>query len=507
MKKTLLLAFSLFLASSTFAQLQNYTNAPDFVLETIAGDTFNLYKTLDSGKTVIIDVMATWCPPCWSWHEGEYFKDLYSAYGPDGTDELRMVMVEADSRTPESLLYVTANGGSAATTSLGDWVTGTTYPIINDDNFNALYDIAFFPTIYAVTPNRMVYEIGRFTDVAEYQNWHLNNPGLATNDADGIILEYTGQTNVCGSSVDATFQFQNHSLTTATEDFDVSVMSGGSVVAQTTITQDLAPYEIISINAGSLPAALTDGIESDITVMANLANDINQDNSQVDVTIGSPSAVSDSLTLNFTTDFYPVETSWTLRDGDGNVVLSENYTGVAAGGGANANRTFTYGFRPGSTDLSCYSMVILDSYGDGLFRTAATQPIPGVQLLTEANEEVFNIQFGGEVNNSFEEDYESPFAVAAETVVSTSTPLANGINAYPNPVQSGGVVVVSLDQLNTTGNVDARLFNALGQTIQTFASRSASSQMTFELPQGVSGVHFLELSAAEGSSVIRLSVQ
>ena len=507
MKKTLLLSLSLMLACSAFAQLENYSNAPDFNLATITGDTFNLYKTLDSGKTVIIDVMATWCPPCWSWHEGNYFKDLYSTYGPDGTDELRMLMVEADSRTPESLLYQAANGGSAATTSLGDWVTGIDYPIINDDNFNVLYDIAFYPTIYAITPNRMVYEIGRFTDQSVYQNWHLTNPGLATADANGKLIEYTGLTNICGEAANAEVRFQNHSTEMLTDDFMVTVTANGSMVAQQMVTQDFDPYEIAKIDIGALPAALTDATLTDITVTASVGSDIDATDNEVMATIGSAASVSDMFTLNFTTDFYPVETSWTLRDGAGDIVLSASYTGTAAGGGANANTLFTYTFNPANTDLSCYSFVVLDSYEDGMFRTAASQPNPGVELLDQNGDQVFLYEFGSEFNLSWEDSYEIPVAIAAETVSSTNDPIAEGVNAYPNPVAVGGVVVVTLDELNTTGTIDARLFNALGQTVHTFSPKAAGSQMTFELPTGVTGVHFLELSAAEGSSTIRLNVQ
>ncbi|MFK8055376.1 MAG: T9SS type A sorting domain-containing protein [Saprospiraceae bacterium] len=506
MKKTLLLSLSLLVACTAFAQLENYTNAPQFTGVTITGDNFDLYKTLDSGKTVIIDAMATWCPPCWSWHEGNYFKDLNAAYGPNGTDEIRMVMIEADSRTPESLLYTAANGGSAATTSLGDWVTGIDYAIINDDNFNTLYDIAFFPTIYAITPNRMVYEIGRFQDVSVYQDWHLNNPGLATADVNGKLLQYTGITNVCGESADAEVRFQNHSTEPLTEDFMLTVSANGAMVAQQMVTQDFDAYEIAKINIGALPAELTDATLTDITVTATVASDIDATDDELMATIGSAASTSDLFTLNFTTDFYPVETSWTLRDAAGDIVLSETYTGVAAGGGANANKLFTYTFNPASTDLSCYSFVVFDSYGDGMFRTAATQLNPGVELLDEDGNVVFVNEFGAEFGLTFEDDYSVPVALAAETVSSTTAPIANGLNVYPNPAQKNGTVVIELDQLNTSELISATLTNALGQTLHVYQPQAASSQLSFNLPQEVTGVVFLELNTNDASSIVRLMV-
>lgn len=40
------------------------TVAPDFTVTTTHGETFNLYETLDQGKTVVIDIFFVNCPPC-----------------------------------------------------------------------------------------------------------------------------------------------------------------------------------------------------------------------------------------------------------------------------------------------------------------------------------------------------------------------------------------------------------------------------------------------------------
>ena len=69
-------------------------------------------------------------------------------YGPDGTDELRIFYIEADDTTTDDDL----NGAGTATQ--GDWVTGTTYPII--DNGGSIFDEyagAYYPpsTRYART--------------------------------------------------------------------------------------------------------------------------------------------------------------------------------------------------------------------------------------------------------------------------------------------------------------------------------------------------------------------
>ena len=68
MKKLLLfVACSIFYCS--FAQLPDNSFGEDFTLTDINGDEFNLHSTLDEGKTVILDLFATWCGPCWSFAE------------------------------------------------------------------------------------------------------------------------------------------------------------------------------------------------------------------------------------------------------------------------------------------------------------------------------------------------------------------------------------------------------------------------------------------------------
>src|SRR5690554_2493296 len=117
MKKILLSIFAL-AAMSSYAQLPSGSTAPNFTATDLNGNTHNLYSYLESGKHVLLNVSATWCGPCWSYHNTHALADFYYAYGPMGSDEAMVLYVEGDSSTPVSALYGQGNN------TLGDWTVG-----------------------------------------------------------------------------------------------------------------------------------------------------------------------------------------------------------------------------------------------------------------------------------------------------------------------------------------------------------------------------------------------
>lgn len=53
------------LTSVVYANLNTGTKAPNFTLPTLDGKKITLSKNFaESGKVVILDIWATWCPPC-----------------------------------------------------------------------------------------------------------------------------------------------------------------------------------------------------------------------------------------------------------------------------------------------------------------------------------------------------------------------------------------------------------------------------------------------------------
>jgi hypothetical protein len=141
------------------AQLPNGSVAPDFTVTDLNGNSINLYTLLDQGKTVYLDMFATWCGPCWNYKNTGAFNTLWNTYGPPGTNEAFVMAIECDAATNVACLYGTSGcvGGTQ-----GNWVSGTDHPYVNDDNIGNLYNVGYYPTIYMVCPiGKTVWEVGQ----------------------------------------------------------------------------------------------------------------------------------------------------------------------------------------------------------------------------------------------------------------------------------------------------------------------------------------------------------
>ena len=174
MKKLSLLLCICAMAMASFAQLPNGSYAPAFTGYEIDKTTGNiittdpivLYDLTNAGYAVYMDVFATWCGPCWNFHNSGALENLYAQYGPEGANDVRVLAIEGSNGNYASLSGTGADAGGSA--SQGNWLNGVDYPVIplrmspNTTAFDNDYAIGYFPTVYMVCPkSRLVYEVGQ----------------------------------------------------------------------------------------------------------------------------------------------------------------------------------------------------------------------------------------------------------------------------------------------------------------------------------------------------------
>lgn len=156
----LLLAFLTIGWTALEAQIPDGSTAPNFtVTDVVNGGTYTLYDLLDEGKVVYLDFFATWCGPCWSYHNSGALEGIWEEYGPPGTGEAFVIAIESDPSTNVNCIF--GPSGCVGGTQ-GNWAAGTPYPIADAASVAGSYQIGYYPTIMMVCPDdKKVYESGQ----------------------------------------------------------------------------------------------------------------------------------------------------------------------------------------------------------------------------------------------------------------------------------------------------------------------------------------------------------
>jgi hypothetical protein len=268
MKRIITMLAAVFCLSSAQAQLSDGHKASDFTVTSLNGaQTINLYSWLDSGYYVYLDVSATWCGPCWNFHNSHALKDLWTTYGPGtATNNVRVIYVEGDANTTDNDM----NG--LTTGSQGNWMTGATYPMCNPPSASATtinnqYEIGYFPTLYVICPgNKAVKELspstasGWKTAAQLYAERPTTCPALITVDAKNeAVKSAAGGVNVScdgnfGGKIVTIKNLGVSNLTSAT----VTAKSGATTIATQSWTGSLAPHATadVTINITGAPASI-----------------------------------------------------------------------------------------------------------------------------------------------------------------------------------------------------------------------------------------------------------
>lgn len=451
------------LSVAVSAQNQSWT-ATD-----INGTTHSIADYLAEGKTVLVDVSAHWCGPCWAWHGSKIMDKLYHEFGPDGTGDLMIFFVDGDANSSMTLLQ----GGTG---SQGDWTEGgtTPYPIIGPNGqgstLRQIYGTQAYPTLYMHCPGSSAgVEIDREATWQEFlTSWRSACPAAFNNGAIDAHLLSSNAAEVCPGESPSTEVFNQGTgaLTAAT----LLLKQNGNVVETLNWTGSIAPFSSQEVTFESTSLTTPQVYDMEVVV----ANDANPNgNIEEDVAYAiAPNAPSTLVTLELRTDNYATETTWKLFNASGAVVAQD-----PAGNYAN-NQTYTYNWTLDPT--SCYRFEIYDSYGDGICCTYGQ----GYYRIRNTNGTPVNFVTGGEFGGLDRRSFQSATSVG----ISENT-LDESMLVYPNP--STGLLMLDLGK---AGVATAELFNGLGERVLV-NNLQATGVRTMDLSGLANGIYVLNVMA------------
>lgn len=259
MNKILLFTFSILFSFHLTAQVGG--TAHDFTVTDLDGNEISLYADiLDQGLVAIVDVSATWCPPCWTIHSSHVLEELHEKFGPDGSNQLRVIFYEADADTTmEDLLGNT-------TASMGNWLEGTTYPVINESPLTIdlnIYAPLGFPTINVIRPNdKMIvadpWNVTDFDQMLSAVNTALGE-GYTLEEAVSNTLDINSNTSISAfpnpTSADVTLSLEGFDNNTTIEIFTIL----GKRLATTPANGNETILDFTNYDAGTYMVKATSG--------------------------------------------------------------------------------------------------------------------------------------------------------------------------------------------------------------------------------------------------------
>ena len=488
---TLLFSACLLFSFNAQAQLADGSIAPNWTLTDIDGNEHTLYDYLDQGYVVFLDFSATWCGPCWSYHNSGALETMYHDYGPNGTVEAGRAMVffiEGDANTTLDDIYGT--GGSTQ----GDWTIGTEYPIIEGESITSQYQIGYWPTIYKVCPSRIITEAGQQQPAGLINEMNEASCQPASLPVDAGLISYNGSPVICDGSASFGVTLMNFGV----EPLTSATIEVKNVFNQSLLTVEwegeLETYGMEDVDVGEL----TDLLSTDFTIEVTAGEDGEAGNNTIEVELtnlddnapvfnAADGEATVAVTLELMTDQYGAETSWELRN-----LAGELY---ASGSGYGNNTMYSDELILAGND--CYIFTIFDSYGDGICCAYGE----GFYRLVDAEGNV--LIEGGEFAEEAVEGFKTQAVVSSVNDAEFEASLA----VFPNPVNDNMEIRF---ELNEATQMNVAIYNALGQQVQTVATENfpaGDHSLTVDAKQLAEGMYFVRFQSGEEQTSRRFMVQ
>jgi len=476
------------------------TVAPDFTVEDIEGKTHNLYDILGSGKTVVLDFYTTWCPPCWSYHNGRELHKLWDRHGKDGLDDYVIISIESDRFT--GLDDIRGTGDD----TLGDWTEDVGYIMVDNDQIQNLYNIVGYPTYVQICTDRTAKEMDRdFNNpnspiVDDYLNERLNCNVPTLSDNVTAYAYNTLELDICDTKTFApNFDIMNSGINDLTS-FDAKLYIDNVLEEELAWSGNLMTYQHTSIifneitleNAATLKLELSDpnaSADSDLT-----------DNTLEEKIKEAKTAVGTELELNIRTDTRSSATYWAILDENENIVAEGGNTLVGLENIGNVNTTAPDHESAYEREANiiekinlenngCYTLVVTDYNSDGMCCFWGV----GRYVLKDGDGKVLAI--GGQ----FEEKESHTFRYEGGTSSVSDNQLETGINIWPNPVSGMLNIELDLDLVQKVA-LDFSLTDLCGKELQRSSTLpiSGKMQLNYDMSSYANGVYFVTIKSVNG---------
>jgi hypothetical protein len=344
-----------------------------------------------------------------------------------------------------------------------------------------LYEITYFPTLFRICPDGLVSEINAGT-ASTIRTSINSNCGTMTGSQNnvGSLENANAFCSTNGSAVAKLRNYGENTVTSAT----VNLKENGAVVATKNYAGSMPRFTTRTLTFDNY--VYNDDADYSVEIVAaNTVAPLNPAITSAPMEVSIAKAAPTDVVVKVYTDNYPTEISWNIKNSAGTIVASGGpYVGNANGGGADANTTKIHNVALAANE--CYSINLLDSYGDGW--SYGTTP-HGVEVFDNSSNSIWSVAVGG-----FGTSLANPNSLNT-AVLANETFKAKQFDVFPNPTT--GII-----NINSDVAVSVSIVDVTGKVV--FTANNITKENSINLSGLQKGMYLAKISTANATTTEKI---